>query len=111
MTIKLNDQTLEVFPIEAQQLDNYHLSIPLPASAFAPSRSQHLISLEFDASSLCVVPHKATLIIHPTSTVWLNYTQRPLSLIWAAIRALSTSKPLHLIPFDLFYQRNPRPVI
>ncbi|GAB4421003.1 MAG: hypothetical protein Fur0044_18220 [Anaerolineae bacterium] len=80
LTIKLNDQTLEVFPIEAQQLDNYHLSIPLPASAFAPSRSQHLISLEFDASSLCAVPHKATLIIHPTSTVWLNYTQRPLEL-------------------------------
>ncbi|NJN93570.1 MAG: cellulose biosynthesis cyclic di-GMP-binding regulatory protein BcsB [Anaerolineales bacterium] len=80
LTIKLDDQTLEVFSIEAQQLDNYRLTIPLPASAFAPDRLQHLISLEFDAGSLCAVPHKATLIIHPTSTVWLNYTQLPLEL-------------------------------
>ena len=80
LTIKLNEQTLKVFPIEAQQLDNYRLSIPLPASAFAPDRLRHLISLEFDAASLCAVPHKATLIIHPTSAVWLNYVQRPLEL-------------------------------
>lgn len=80
LTVKLNDQTLKVFPIEAQQLDNYRLTIPLPASAFTPGRLQNLISVEFDASSLCAVPHKATLLIHPTSTVWLNYTQRPLEL-------------------------------
>jgi hypothetical protein len=80
LTITLDGQTLEIFPI-MEELDHYRLRVPLPASLLAsPEQTRHVIGLKFDAGSLCKTPHKAQLVVHPTSSVSLNYGQRPLVL-------------------------------
>lgn len=80
LTITLDGQTVEIFPI-MEELDHYRLRVPLPASLLAsPEQTRHVIGLKFDAGSLCKTPHKARLVVHPTSSVSLNYGQRPLVL-------------------------------
>jgi hypothetical protein len=78
LTVKLDGQTLTIFSIQDKELDNYQLSIPLPAPVMASNETQHIISLEFSDEFLCKQPHQAALIIHPTSSISLNYSQRPL---------------------------------
>lgn len=80
LTVKLDDQTLSQFPITQTLLNRYQLRIPIPASKLAAYQGQYNLSLEFAASALCNSPNKATLIIHPTSTITLNYSQSSLVL-------------------------------
>lgn len=80
LTVTLDNQTLEIFPIE-EELDHHRLRVSLPASLLANSdRTQHVIGLALDAGLLCEIPHEATLLIHPTSSVSITYNQRPLVL-------------------------------
>ncbi|GIK41927.1 MAG: hypothetical protein BroJett011_57600 [Chloroflexota bacterium] len=78
LTVKLDDQTLNVFPIEERDLNNYQLRIPLPSALLSSTRTRHVLSLEFDAGVLCEVPHQAKLIVHSTSSVLINYNQNSL---------------------------------
>jgi len=81
LTVKLDSQTLRVFTIDEEILDNYQLRVPLPLALLDnPDKTQHDIELILDAGFLCEVPHKAKLVIHPTSFIVLNYGQRPLVL-------------------------------
>jgi hypothetical protein len=78
LTITLDGQALEMFPIQ-EELDYYRLRVPLPSSLLAnPDQTRHVIDLKFDAGFLCQTSHKAKLVVHPTSSVSLNYAQRPL---------------------------------
>lgn len=80
LTIKFDDQTVKVFSID-ENLDHHHLQIPLPPTLVAnPDRTQHNLDLTLSAGFLCEVLHRATLVIHPTSTILLNYSQQPLAL-------------------------------
>jgi hypothetical protein len=82
LTIILNGQTLTVFTINQDKLDHYQLSVPLPASLLTQSgQTWHTIELLLDADYLCLIPHKAKLVVHPSSsTITLNYSQLPLEL-------------------------------
>lgn len=81
LTIKLDDQTLQVFTIQNKTLDHYRLRIPLPAAKLATSgRTSHLISLQYEAPLLCTALNDAALVIHPTSVININYVSRPLTL-------------------------------
>jgi uncharacterized repeat protein (TIGR01451 family) len=80
LTVTLDNQTLKVFSIDQKELDHYRLRVALPSSLLAnPDRIQHDIGLTFDAGFLCEIPHKAKLVIHPTSSISLNYSQYPLA--------------------------------
>lgn len=78
LTIKLNNETLDIITID-EELDHEQLRLPLPTSILSDEeRTQHSLELLFDASSLCELPHEANLIIHPNSSITLNYENRPL---------------------------------
>jgi len=78
LTVTLDDQTLEIFSID-EEFDHYHLQLLLPSGVLDnPDRARHTIELTLNAGYLCEVPHKATLVIYPTSSISLNYSQRPL---------------------------------
>ncbi len=80
LIITLNNETLDIIPIEESELDRFRLTVPLPESVLNdPDRTGHTIGVEFRSTKfLCRIPHTATLIIHPTSSVLLNYDTRPL---------------------------------
>lgn len=81
LTVKLDDQTVGVYAIQERELNHFHLRLPLPAALLATSnQTQHYVRVEFDAQLLCTVPHQAALIIHPTSFLSVDYSQRPLTL-------------------------------
>ncbi|HID64803.1 MAG TPA: DUF11 domain-containing protein, partial [Anaerolineae bacterium] len=44
-----------------------------------PARSVHSIKVTLDASPICGIPHRARLIIHPTSLFSLTYNQLPVT--------------------------------
>lgn len=77
LKVILDDQTLEIFPLEREILDNYHLNVPLPSSLLA-AQTQHTIRLRLDMISPCEVAYKAELVIYPTSSITLGYEKRPL---------------------------------
>ena len=80
LTVKFDSQTLQIFPIEERTLENYQLSVPLPASLLNnPNRTQHTIDLIFNAPALCGLLTRASLIIHPVSSIWLNYDDLPVT--------------------------------
>jgi hypothetical protein len=80
LTITLDGQTVKVFSI-IEELDHYRLRVTLPVSLMdGPEQTRHVIGLKFDAGFLCKTPHRAQLVVHPTSSVSLTYGQRPLVL-------------------------------
>lgn len=78
--IILDDQTLEIFTLEAPNLDHQRLRVPLPASLFNDKPGPHTLELTFDASFFCAIPHNATLVIHPTTFLSFDYAESPLTL-------------------------------
>ncbi len=79
MIVVVDGETQRVFPIEEPALEKSRLRINLPLSLLNdPARSVHSIKVTLDASSLCNVPHKAHLIIHPASFFSLAYSQLPI---------------------------------
>jgi hypothetical protein len=81
VAVKLDGQTLHTFSIDTKTLEHYQGRLSLPLAMLAnPNQTRHQLEIIFDAGFLCNIPHKAKLVIHPTSFISLNYTQRPLSL-------------------------------
>jgi uncharacterized repeat protein (TIGR01451 family) len=80
LTVMLDNQTLETFSIEQRELDDYQLRILIPSSLLANSaRTQHVVELQLNAGFLCEIPHRAKLVVHPTSTISLTYSRHPLA--------------------------------
>lgn len=77
LKVILDNQTLEIFPLERETLDNYPLNVLLPSSLLA-DQTEHMIRLRLDMVSPCEVPYKAELVIYPTSSITLGYEERPL---------------------------------
>jgi uncharacterized repeat protein (TIGR01451 family) len=81
LLITLDDQIIKIFPIEEPNLDHYLLRVPIPPSLLSSlKQGPHTIELTLDAGYFCAIPHNATLIVHPTSFLSLNYTHSPLTL-------------------------------
>lgn len=80
LRVEVDGQTVGIFTIEEPELDYYRLRVPLPLSALEvgdTAQPRHKIVVTFDAKFLCIIPHKAALVIHPTSFLSLNYIQSP----------------------------------
>lgn len=79
--ITIDGQTAEVFAIEEPELDHYRVRVPfLLSPSNGTAQVQHEVVLTFNAAFLCAVPHRAVLVIHPTSFLSVDYTQSPLTL-------------------------------
>jgi uncharacterized repeat protein (TIGR01451 family) len=79
--VVVDGQTQLVFPIEEATLEHSQLRINLPLTLLNdPARNMHSIEVTLDASSICEVPHRARLIIHPTSLFSLAYSQLPVTV-------------------------------
>lgn len=78
LTVTLDDQVLEIFPVN-EEFDQLRLRILIPAALLnKPEQPRHVIEVIFDAGLLCTVPHKGALSVKPTSSVTLNYQVLPL---------------------------------
>lgn len=81
LLVYVDDHLLQVYSLDASELEHVHLRIDLPPELFNEQPgAYHAISLYLDAWFLCNVPHRAQLIIHPESVLYLAYGQLPLSL-------------------------------
>jgi len=80
LIVVVDGETQLVFPIEEATLDHSRLRINLPLALLNdPARSVHSIRVALDAGLICELPHRANLIIHPTSLFSLAYDQLPLT--------------------------------
>jgi uncharacterized repeat protein (TIGR01451 family) len=78
--VAVDGETQRVVSIEEPAVENSRLRINLPVSLLNdPARNAHTIRVSLDASLLCDVPHKALLVIHPTSFFSLAYNQLPIT--------------------------------
>ncbi len=85
LRVVIDGQTQSTVPIEEQTSKHAHLRVPLPLELLNdPERRQHDIELFLDAGYLCNVPHKARMVVHPTSLFFLAYQQVPLTVDLAA---------------------------
>lgn len=79
--ITLDDHPLEIFSIPSPDLDHYRLQVLIPPSLLQNlNEGSHTVELTFDADFFCAVPHSATLMVHPTSFLALNYSLSPVIL-------------------------------
>ncbi len=77
--VVVDEQTQHVFPIKEPALERSRLRVALPLSLLNDlARNAHSIRVTLDADIICDVPHRARLIIHPTSLFSLTYNQLPL---------------------------------
>jgi len=81
LLIDVDGRLLQVYSLDAPTLEHVHLRLDLPPELLneQPGTS-HQISLELDASFLCNMVHKAQLVIHPESTLFLSYSLLPPTL-------------------------------
>jgi uncharacterized repeat protein (TIGR01451 family) len=80
LIVVVDEETQLVFPIEEATLEHSRLRINLPLPLLNdPARSVHSIRVALDAGLICEIPHKASLIIHPTSLFSLAYDQLPVT--------------------------------
>ena len=80
LTVRVDGQTLDIFTIEAEKLDHFRLRVPLLSSLWTTARRRHTLELIFDTGIICRVPHQAKIVIHPTSSIYLNHSEVPLDL-------------------------------
>jgi uncharacterized repeat protein (TIGR01451 family) len=81
MTIYLDGQLLQTYPLQDPTQEHAHLRVDLPPELFnqRPGAS-HQIRANLDASLLCDVLLKAEVLIHPESTLSVNRTPIPPTL-------------------------------
>jgi uncharacterized repeat protein (TIGR01451 family) len=78
--VVVDRQTQLAFPIKEATLEHSSLRINLPLTLLNdPARGVHSIQVTLEAGFICEIPHKADLIIHPTSFFSLAYDQLPLT--------------------------------
>ena len=78
--IVVDGETQRVFSIEEASLQHFHLRVDLPPSLLNdPAADTHNIEVILDTSPICTIPHRARLIIHPTSFLSLSYNQLPVN--------------------------------
>ncbi|GAB4534086.1 MAG: hypothetical protein Kow0063_16810 [Anaerolineae bacterium] len=81
VSIYFDDTLLRTYSINEPVLQNIGLRIDLPSELFNErTRSYHQIKVDLDAALLCTLAHKAQLMVHPESTLSLNYTLLPPAL-------------------------------
>ena len=80
LVVVVDEETQLVFPIKEATLEHSRLRINLPLPLLNdPARTIHSIKVILDAHYICDIPHRARLIIHPTSLFSLAYNQLPIT--------------------------------
>jgi uncharacterized repeat protein (TIGR01451 family) len=80
IVVVVDEQTQHVFSIKEAALEHSRLRVDLPLSLLNdPARNVHSIKVTLDAGLICDIPHKAQLVLHPTSLFSLVYDQLPLT--------------------------------
>jgi uncharacterized repeat protein (TIGR01451 family) len=78
--VDVDGQTQGVFPITEAVLEHFHLRVDLPPSLLNdPAQRAHTVRVFLDAGHICEVPHRASLVIHPSSLFSLSYDQLPIT--------------------------------
>ena len=78
IVVAFDGETQLIAPIEEASIENSRLWVNLPPSLLNDTaRNAHNIKVTLDARSVCEVPHRARLTIHPTSLFSLDYNQLP----------------------------------
>jgi len=81
LIVKLDGQSLKTIAIAGEIKDSFQQQIPMPVSLLNnPDRTRHVLEFKFDTGLICEIPHRARLVIHPKSSISLDYSQRPLVL-------------------------------
>jgi uncharacterized repeat protein (TIGR01451 family) len=76
--VVVDEQAQLVFPIREAVLEHSRLRVDLPPFLFNdPARNPHSIKVTLDDCLIRDIPHRAHLIIHPTSLFSLAYDQLP----------------------------------
>jgi uncharacterized repeat protein (TIGR01451 family) len=76
----VDGRTQQSFLLQEPEIDRGRVRVPLPTSLLNyPNRLGHTIKVALDAGYICDVPHRAALIIHPTSSFSLEYDQLPVA--------------------------------
>jgi len=80
LVVIFDGQKLDTFLIDKPELDYQQWQILIPASLLADSDStRHTIEMILNAGWLCEKPHRAALVIHPTSSISFNYNEHPIT--------------------------------
>lgn len=79
--VYLDNRLLETYSLNESLLERVHLRVDLPPQLLNDnSGTYHQIELVLNAWFLCNTPHQAQLVVHPESTLFLDYTLLPLTL-------------------------------
>lgn len=80
-SISMDGSLLGTYALNAMALERVHWRIDLPPDLLNDQPgSRHVISIALDAWFLCDTAHSGKLVLHPESTLSLNYTLVPLVL-------------------------------
>jgi len=80
ITVDVDGQTLDVFPITEAVFEHFHLRVDLPPSLFNdPTQRTHTVQVFLDADHICEVAHTASVVIHNSSLLSLSYDQLPVT--------------------------------
>ncbi len=80
LIVAVDGQSQQIVPIKEATLEHSRLRVALPPSLFnEPTSTSHSIEVTLNANHLCLIPHRAYLVIHPTSSLSLAYDQLPLA--------------------------------
>lgn len=74
LKISVDGQTIQIFSIPEPKLDHEKLRVPIPVTLLNAKKRLHEVEIVFDAGAVCTIPHKATLVIHPTTSLNLSYS-------------------------------------
>jgi uncharacterized repeat protein (TIGR01451 family) len=81
VAIYLDNRLLQTYSLDQPRLEEAYLRVDLPPELFNEQPGvSHQISVVLNASLLCSLLHEAKLVIHPESTLFLNYSLSPPTL-------------------------------
>jgi uncharacterized repeat protein (TIGR01451 family) len=81
LIVSIDQEIQQVVAIDETFIEHARLRIDLDLAGFnAPDQVgvNHSIKVTLDASSICNLAHRARLVVHPTSLLFLTYRQRPI---------------------------------
>jgi hypothetical protein len=82
LIVAIDGETLQITSIEESFLEHSRLRVAFPPSLLddpVQAGRSHSIEITLDAHAMCSIPHRARLIIHPTSLFSLVYNQLPVT--------------------------------
>jgi uncharacterized repeat protein (TIGR01451 family) len=78
--VAIDGEPQTMYSIREETLENIYVRVDLPATLLGDTaRRLHTIKVSLNAGHICAVPHRASLAIHPTSSLFFYYDQLPIT--------------------------------